>query len=87
MNTASLVDQWIEQNGSPRRFPQGDNSDFIAIRSFLEKHGYRVNGHRYHFTISKGREFRRKTDRRGMLQFVDELRIAEGLPPILARAA
>lgn len=87
MTTATMISEWLEQNGGPRKFQQGDNSDFLAIRRFLEKHGYKLNGHRYHFIVSKGRTFKRKFDRRGLLQFVDELRVAEGLPRILARAA
>jgi len=87
MTTATLISKWLESNGGPRKFPKGDNSDFLAIRRFLEKHGYRRNGHRGQFIISKGQLFRRRFCRRSMLQFVDELRVAEGLPPILARAA
>ncbi|PSH68570.1 hypothetical protein CU102_12460 [Phyllobacterium brassicacearum] len=86
MTTSTLISEWLDKHGGPRVFAQGDNSDFLAVRRYLEKHGYRLNGHRYNFVISKGK-FRRTFDRRGLMRFVDELRIADGLPPILARAA
>ncbi|MBZ9653518.1 hypothetical protein [Phyllobacterium lublinensis] len=86
MTTTTLISEWLEKNGGPRKFAQGDNSDFLALRRYLEKHGYRINGHRYHYIVSKGK-FRRQFERRGLTKFVDELRVAEGLPPILARAS
>ncbi|NTS30696.1 hypothetical protein HQ945_05470 [Phyllobacterium sp. BT25] len=87
MTTEQMISDWMDRNGAPRRFSRGESTDFLAIRSYLEKHGYRLSGHRYEYIFSRNGMPRRKFDWRGLLRFVDDLRVADGLPPILARLA
>ncbi|SFJ54578.1 hypothetical protein SAMN04515648_4527 [Phyllobacterium sp. CL33Tsu] len=87
MTTEQMISDWTDRNGGPRRFSRGESTDFLAIRSNLEKHGYKLSGHRYEYIVSKNGMSRRKFDWHGLLRFIDDLRVADGLPAILARLA
>ncbi|MEC9244639.1 hypothetical protein [Nitratireductor rhodophyticola] len=82
-----LVSDWISQHGAPRRFEPGANTDFEAIRRYMEQWGYRVRYHRARFSVSNGRGRPKMLSRRQLLELVDEFRTAEGLAPIIVEAA
>lgn len=87
-NDRALVDAWLQEH-KPRRFDRGDSATPDALCEFLRARGYDLN-----FTGWKGggRATLRHVGQRGrppsmsmrdLLAFVDELRITEGLEPIL----
>lgn len=84
-----MIHQAITE-GSPRirRFAQGDSGDYFSIQYWLLGKGYELhNAKSAYYTTC------RKTGRRTKfrnwsctLEFVDELRQAEGLEPLVRRA-
>ncbi len=82
----AMVEEWLAQNGA-RKFGKGESADHQSIRFFLQDRGYELSGWQGKFRISKGAGRPKVMTWRAVLEFVDELRLAEGLQPILVRAA
>ena len=85
--TSAMVDAWLAKNGGPRRFEPRASTDILSIRSYLLPKGYDVvflqrEGGVY--TVTKPGPGRpAKLDREQFLAFVDKLRLADGLEPVL----
>lgn len=88
MNDTALIDDWLKTH-RPRRYERGESATPDAIRAYLNARGYELG-----FTGWKGggRATVRTIGQRGrppsmsmhdLVAFVDELRLTEGLQPIL----
>lgn len=93
MNDAQLVADWISKNGAPRRFAPGVSANPSALRFFLEDRGYETGysglkgGGKCLVKKHGARGPARRMDANGLIAFVDQHRVAEGLEPIIARGA
>lgn len=89
MNTnQQLIDNWLQKNGGARRFDKGFRADPDYIRSYLEKWGFQVRAKAGMYYVSSGKRGAPHRCRwKGLVEFVDELRIKEGKEPIIARQA
>jgi len=89
VNDAALVAGWLAQNGGPRRFEQAATGDPGMVALWLRQHGYQTSysqaGRGVKLTFPNGSK--RKLTLQELVAFADELRIAEGLEPVLVRAA
>lgn len=78
------IDRWIERNGGARRFERGASNDFTSINHYIGRHGYSAlfpkSGEVVVHTPT-GKPSRMPFRR--FMEFVDGLRSAEGLEPML----
>lgn len=78
------IEDWLRENGGPRRFKQGTSNDFDAVRHFLAARGYEARfSQRGEVTVEHATERRRRFTVAAFFRFVDTIRIGEGLPPYL----
>lgn len=88
MTDTELIDAYLKHH-RPRRFEQGASAAPESLKAFLQKRGYELG-----FTGWRGgkRVTLRRTGQRGrpssmnmheLLALVDELRLSDGLQPIL----
>ncbi|KFL31468.1 hypothetical protein JP75_07940 [Devosia riboflavina] len=78
--------EWLDANGGPRRFRQGDTADPFSLQPWLQKRGYELLLGKNQFKLKPITSKRVKgvvLSRPDFLAFVDQLRIAEGLEPII----
>lgn len=80
------VDEWLAQNGGPRRFERGFSTDYYSIRQYLADRGVRFENHRNQPKLYQNGRAKSVTWPE-VHALVDEFRIAEGLTPIIQRAA
>lgn len=87
-NVPMMVEDWLKQNGGPRRFERGLSADYFGLKDYLADRGV-------HIENKQGRKLRMAT-KSGRLRDVtwtdvyamaDKFRVAEGLTPILRRAS
>ncbi|MBW8636968.1 hypothetical protein K1W69_07190 [Hoeflea sp. WL0058] len=78
--TFDLVESWLSAHGGPRRFPAGTSSDYFGVQRFLEERGYTLTQVASKFTLSSGKGRPRTLSWRDVIELVDTLRSAEGLP-------
>lgn len=84
--TSAMIDAWLAKDGGPRRFEAGATADLDALRRYVEPRGYTIGFSqkgRGTYTINGGRGRPKTVDRKGLFAFVDELRRADGLEPVL----
>lgn len=86
---SQLVEIWLAQNGGARKVEQGGSGDPWALRSFLDKRGFVMTNTAQRpgfFQLSvRGARGRPQTlKQRDLIAFVDRIRRAEGLEPILS---
>jgi|SRR5690606_28426287 len=86
-NTAKAIDDWLKANGGARKFEPGFSTDYLAMKSFLEKRGVTFNLHRGSCFLSNGRGRPRKVTWDEVYRVADKFRVAEGLTPILPESA
>jgi len=81
------IEDWLRENGGPRRFKQGTSNDFDAVRHYLAERGYGAKfSQRGDVAVEKAGEKTRKLTVAAFFRFVDTIRISEGLEPYLAPA-
>lgn len=82
------VEQWLAANGGPRKFARGDSGDLFALKSWLLARGYEFKNSSMHISIKKIGTYGapRKMTPTKVIEFVDELRRAEGLEPLRRRS-
>ena len=87
---SSIVKAYIERNGV-RRFEAGTSGDYQSLKAFLADRGYHLSTYRSQasFIITvPGQRGRPKTmNWSKVIEFVDGLRMGEGLEPLKRRAA
>lgn len=83
-SVSSLIDQWIADNGAPRRFEPEVSGSFEYFNCYLHRFGIRLRmqGWRCHYS-QNGAQWR-PIPRRRVRKLVDELRKLEGLEPLRA---
>lgn len=78
--------EWLDANGGPRRFRQGDTADPFSLQPWLQKRGYELLLGKNQFKLKKLNKpgtHGKVLSRPQFLAFVDKLRISEGLEPII----
>jgi hypothetical protein len=87
---SSIVKAYIERNGV-RRFEAGTSGDYQSLKAFLAERGFILTtyGRSTTFIIKvPGQRGRAKAmNWSKVIEFVDELRMGEGLEPLKRRAA
>lgn len=78
-----LVDQWITQNGAPRRFEPEVRCSVYYARDYLARFGIRLHLHDGRCQILKGRRWK-SVRWPEVIGLVDKYRVSEGLQPIKA---
>lgn len=84
---SSLIDSFIAANGV-RRFERGMSGDIDALRGYVSRHGYDIvftQRGKTPYVIRGGKGRPKNLTRTGLFEFVDELRIADGLQPFIPR--
>lgn len=86
VNDSALVASWLARNGGPRRFDQGASGDPSMMVLWLRERGYQTlysqaGRGTMKLTFPDGRKSTMTLKR--LVEFVDELRLAEGLEPVL----
>ena len=84
-NIPMLVEDWLKQNGGPRRFERTATSDTWVIRLYLEERGVKLNGQRGKWGISNWRGRPRLGTWADVMKVADEFRVAEGLQPFISK--
>lgn len=85
--TQAQIEAWLRKNGGPRRFERGASADIDLLRMYVRGKGYEIGfkqGGVRPYTIRGGNGRPRQVSRKGLIEFVDTLRAADGLPPITA---
>ncbi len=74
---------------TPRQFEEGFSTDYHAIQSFLERHGYCLRQSVGRCQIKKpgSRKWSKNMHWTKVLDLVDDIRAAQGLTTIKVRAA
>lgn len=78
--------EWLDASGGPRRFRQGDTADPFSLQPWLHRRGYELLLGKSQFRVKRlggKRTMGKVLSRTQFLAFVDKLRIAEGLEPII----
>lgn len=83
---AVSIEEWLRLNGGPRRFERGFSTDYFNIRQYLIERGIRIENHQNRLKLYEGNR-PRIVSWEEVHAMVDEFRIAEGLTPIIQRAA
>lgn len=78
--TFDLVQTWLAAHSGPRRFPAGTSSDYFGVQRYLQERGYTLTQVASKYTVSSGRGRPRTLAWREVIDLVDTLRSAEGLP-------
>lgn len=84
-NTKLLIADYIAKHGV-RRFKERDTVDYYSLQSWLSERGYTLSMKSSLYTLSNGRGRPKVMPWRNVVQFVDKMRKAEGLLPILRSA-
>lgn len=85
-NTALMAQDWLDKH-KPRRFGAGDRTDEFTIKRFLEERGYKYQGGWQGHSSITGNGVRKKMMKwAGVMAFVDEIRVREGLQPFKRQA-
>lgn len=85
-NSSMMVNDWLQKNGA-RTFKANERTDEFSVKQFLADRGYKVSGGwQGHSTITGNGVRRSKLRWSGVMAFVDELRVKEGLEPFKRKA-
>lgn len=85
-NVALMAQDWIERN-KPRRFCTGERTDPHTIKQFLADRGYALSGGFEGYNAITGNGVRKMKLRwSGVMAFVDEIRVREGMQPFKRQA-
>lgn len=86
-NESAAIREWIAKNGNPRTFAMNERTDEYSVKQFLADRGYKIiGGWQGHSTITGNGVRRSKLRWSGIMAFVDELRVKEGLEPFKRKA-
>lgn len=86
MNDQELIEKWLAQNGGARKFENGLEITESYLRSFLETRGYSLKKKGFYFRVSSpNRSKSKRYTKQQLVHIVDEIRMSEGNPPIMAR--
>jgi hypothetical protein len=81
-----MAQDWIERN-KPRRFCTGERTDPHTIKQFLADRGYALSGGFEGYNAITGNGVRKMKLRwSGVMAFVDEIRVREGMQPFKRQA-
>lgn len=83
-NTNLMVADYLKAHGA-RRFEQGESVDYFGLQAWLRDRGYTLTSRASLYTLSSGGR-PKVMPWRNVVQFVDKMRLAEGLQPILRSA-
>jgi hypothetical protein len=87
---SSIVKAYIERNGV-RRFEAGTSGDYQSLKAFLADRGYHLSTYRsqasFIITVPGQRGRPKPMNWSKVIEFVDGLRMGEGLEPLKRRAA
>lgn len=86
LSLVTSVEEWLKENGGPRKFERGFSTDYYSIRQYLAERGVRIENHQNRLKLYEGG--RPKIVSWDVVHsIVDEFRIADGLTPILREDA
>ncbi len=86
MTDQELIEKWLAQNGGARKFENGLEITENYLRSFLETRGYSLKKKGFYFRVSSpNRSKSKRYTKQQLVHIVDEIRMSEGNPPIMAR--
>lgn len=86
MTDQELINKWLAQNGGARKFENGLEITENYLRSFLETRGYSLKKKGFYFRVSSpDRNKSKRYTKKQLVLIVDEIRMSEGNPPIMAR--
>ena len=86
MTDQELIEKWLVQNGGARKFENGLEITENYLRSFLETRGYSLKKKGLYFRVSSPDHSKSKRyTKKQLVCIVDEIRMSEGTPPIIAR--
>ena len=86
MTDQELINKWLAQNGGARKFENGLEITENYLRSFLETRGYSLKKKGFYFRVSSPDHSKSKRyTKKQLVLIVDEIRMSEGNPPIMAR--
>lgn len=86
MTDQELIEKWLAQNGGARKFENGLEITESYLRSFLETRGYSLKKKGFYFRVSSpNRSKSKRYTKQQLVHIVDEIRMSEGNPPIMAR--
>lgn len=86
MTDQELINKWLAQNGGARKFENGLEITENYLRSFLETRGYSLKKKGFYFRVSSPDHSKSKRyTKKQLVCIVDEIRMSEGTPPIIAR--
>jgi len=78
------IEDWLRENGGPRRFEPGTSNDFDAVRHFLAARNYQASfSQRGEVRVERDGEKTRRLTVAAFFRFVDTIRVSEGLPTFL----
>jgi hypothetical protein len=86
-NIPMMTADWLEKHGGARRYEAGFSTDYLTMKSYLERHGVTFNLTKNQPTLSTGRGRPRKVTWTDVFRAADKFRVAEGLTPILRESA
>lgn len=81
-NTQMMVADYLAKHGA-RRFNRGETVDYSTLQIWLAPRGYTLSVHRSQYKLAVGAGKLKPVQWREVIRFVDRLRVAEGLQPIL----
>lgn len=85
MTDQELIEKWLAQNGGARKFENGLEITESYLRSFLETRGYSLKKKGFYFCVSSPDHSKSKRyTKKQLVCIVDEIRMSEGNPPIMA---
>lgn len=82
MDARQMIDAWLDQRGGPRRFTSGDSADFYAVQRWLIQYDYVLSTFQGSFFIRPRGGQPRRMKWPQVIDLVDTLRSATGLPTI-----
>lgn len=81
-NKKMLIADYLAKHGA-RRFARGETVDYTTMQLWLAPRGYTLQVHRSKYLLTIGTGKPKPIKWHDVIRFVDRLRIAEGLQPIL----
>lgn len=84
-NTKLMVADYLKAHGV-RRFEPGERVDYFGLQAWLHERGFRLTSKQSLYSISSGMGRPKVMPWRNVVQFVDKMRLAEGLQPIVRSA-